>query len=44
VVVDVPPPDFMIADGHGGPNTAQAYQDIVEALYAVAYKHRFMCK
>lgn len=44
VVVDVPPMDFLMADGHGDPNTAQEYQDVVEALYATAYKLKFMSK
>lgn len=44
VVVDVPPMGFLMADGHGDPNTAQVYQDVVEALYAVAYKIKFMSK
>ncbi len=44
VVVDVPPMSFLKIDGHGDPNTAQAYQDAVEALYAVAYRLKFMSK
>ena len=43
-VVDVPPMNFLMIDGHGDPNTAQAYQDAVEALYGVAYKLKFMSK
>ena len=43
-VVDVPPMSFLMADGHGDPNTATAYQDVVEALYAVAYKVKFASK
>jgi hypothetical protein len=43
-VVDVPPMQFLMADGHGDPNTAQAYQEAVEALYAAAYKLKFMSK
>jgi hypothetical protein len=43
-VVDVPPMNFLMIDGHGDPNTAQEYQDAVEALYAVAYKLKFMSK
>jgi hypothetical protein len=43
-VVDVPPMQFLMADGHGDPNTARAYQEAVEALYAVAYKLKFMSK
>jgi hypothetical protein len=44
VVVDVPPMKFLMVDGHGDPNTAQAYQDAVEALYAVSYKLKFVSK
>jgi hypothetical protein len=44
VVVDVPPMKFLMIDGHGDPNTAQEYQDAVEALYAVAYELKFMSK
>ncbi len=43
-VVDVPPMQYLMADGHGDPNTAPAYQKAVEALYAVAYKLKFMSK
>jgi len=44
VVVDVPPMNFLMIDGHGDPNTAQEYQDALEALYAVAFKCKFMSK
>jgi len=44
VVVDVPPMNFLMIDGHGDPNTAQEYADAVEALYAVAYALKFMSK
>ena len=43
-VVDVPPMSFLMIDGHGDPNTAQEYKDAVEALYAVAYRLKFMSK
>jgi hypothetical protein len=43
-VVDVPPMNFLMIDGHGDPNTAQEYQEAVEALYAVAYKLKFVSK
>ena len=43
-VVDVPPMNFLMIDGHGDPNTAQEYQDALEALYGVAYKLKFMSK
>ncbi len=44
VVVDVPEMQFLMLDGHGDPNTAQEYKEAVEALYAVAYKLKFMSK
>ncbi|MGC9395813.1 MAG: GyrI-like domain-containing protein [Anaerolineae bacterium] len=43
-VVEVPEMQFLMVDGHGDPNTVQAYQDAVEALYSVAYKLKFMSK
>jgi hypothetical protein len=44
VVVDVPAMNFLMVDGHGDPNTAQQYADALEALYAVAYKLKFVSK
>lgn len=44
VVVDVPPIQFLMIDGHGDPNTAQEYKDAIEALFPVAYKLKFMSK
>jgi hypothetical protein len=44
VVVDVPEMQFIMVDGHGDPNKAQEYQDALEALYAVAYKIKFISK
>lgn len=43
-VVDLPEMLFLMIDGHGDPNTAQEYQDALEALYAVAYKMKFISK
>lgn len=43
-VVEVPPMQFLMIDGQGDPNTAQEYQDAIEALYAMAYKLKFMSK
>jgi hypothetical protein len=43
-IVDVPPMQYLMIDGHGDPNTAQAYREAVEALYAVAYKVKFISK
>jgi hypothetical protein len=44
VVVNVPEMQFLMADGHGDPNVSREYQEVVEALYAVAYKLKFMSK
>ena len=43
-IVDVPKMQFLMVDGHGDPNTAQEYQDALEALYGVAYKMKFISK
>jgi hypothetical protein len=43
-VVEVPALQFLMADGHGDPNTAPAYAQAVEALYAVAYRAKFISK
>ena len=43
-IVDVPPMQFLMIDGHGDPNTSQEYQDAVEALFAVSYKAKFISK
>jgi hypothetical protein len=43
-VVDVPPMNFLMVDGHGDPNVAQAYTEAIEALYGTAYAIRFISK
>lgn len=43
-VVKVPAMNFLQVDGTGDPNTAQAYREAVEALYAVAYTLKFNIK
>jgi hypothetical protein len=43
-VVDVPGMQYLMVDGHGDPNTEPAYQQAIEALYAAAYKVKFMSK
>ncbi len=44
VTVDMPEMQFIMVDGHGDPNTTQEYKDAIEALYAVAYKMKFISK
>jgi hypothetical protein len=43
-IVEVPEMQFLMVDGHGDPNTAEEYQQALEALYAVAYKLKFASK
>ncbi|GGI43881.1 hypothetical protein BCL57_000183 [Agromyces flavus] len=43
-LVEVPPMRYLAIDGHGDPNTAPAYAEAVEALYAVAYAVKFRSK
>ncbi|GAA2783791.1 GyrI-like domain-containing protein [Saccharopolyspora taberi] len=40
-VVDVPDLQYLMIDGHGDPNTSEAFSDAVTALYPVAYKLKF---
>lgn len=44
VLVNVPTMNFLMVDGEGNPNTAQAYTDAVQALYTVSYTLKFMLK
>lgn len=43
-VIDVPPLQFLMIDGHGDPNTAVAYKDALATLYPVAYALKFLSK
>jgi hypothetical protein len=43
-VVDVPPVQYLMVDGHGDPNTSQEYADALAALYPVAYALKFASK
>jgi hypothetical protein len=44
MTVDVSEMQFLMVDGHGDPNVAQEYQDALQALYALAYKIKFISK
>lgn len=43
-VVEVPPLQFLLADGRGDPNTAEEYRTVVEALYTLSYTVRALAK
>lgn len=40
-LIEVPPLQYLMVDGAGDPNTAQAYQDAVSALFPLAYTLKF---
>jgi hypothetical protein len=44
VPIEAPPVTYLMADGHGDPNTAPEYRLAVESLYSTAYAIKFMCK
>ncbi|MHA7262854.1 GyrI-like domain-containing protein [Arthrobacter sp. TMN-37] len=43
-IVTVPTMRFLMIDGHGDPNTSEAYKDALATLYPVAYKLKFFSK
>jgi hypothetical protein len=43
-IVEVPELAFLMIDGRGDPNTSEAYQDALQALYGVAYTLKFALK
>ncbi len=43
-VVEVPPLQYLMVDGHGDPNTSNAYRDALASIYPVAYKLKFASK
>ena len=44
VIVDVPPLTYLAVDGAGDPNSALAYAQAVEALFAASYAVKFASK
>jgi len=44
VLVEVPALNYLMVDGQGDPNTAPAYAEAIEALFAVSYTLKFMIK
>ena len=43
-ILDVPPMQYLMIDGHGDPNTTPDYADAISALYPLAYKLKFASK
>lgn len=44
LVVKVPVMQYLMIDGHGDPNTSQAYEDALKTIYPVAYTLKFLSK
>lgn len=42
--VNVPAMNFLLLDGEGDPNTSQAFQDALGALYPISYTLKFFVK
>lgn len=43
-LIDVPSMPFLMADGHGDPNTSPRYAEVVEALFVASYAVRAVAK
>lgn len=43
-IVDLPPLQYLMVDGHGDPNSSQEFKDAIASLYPVAYKLKFASK
>lgn len=43
-LIDVPPLQYLMVDGHGDPNTSTAYRDAVMSVYPLAYTLKFASK
>lgn len=43
-VVDVPPMNYLMIDGHGDPNKVRTYQEAIEALFSLSYTLKFAIK
>ncbi|HWQ19074.1 MAG TPA: GyrI-like domain-containing protein [Methanotrichaceae archaeon] len=43
-ILEVPAMNFLMVDGSGDPNTSEAYQKAIKALYAVSYGLKFCQK
>ena len=43
-MVDVPSMNYLMVDGRGNPNTSEAFQQAIRALYTLSYTLKFMIK
>ena len=40
-ILDVPPTQYLMLDGHGDPNSSSQFADALEVMYPMAYKLKF---
>ena len=43
-IVEVPPLNYIMVDGHGDPNTAPEYGEAIQTLYSLSYTLKFHSK
>ncbi len=43
-ILDVPPLQYIMVDGHGDPNTSKEYADALQTLYSLSYTLKFHVK
>jgi len=43
-VIEIPPLQYLMVDGHGDPNTSQRFQDATQTLYSLSYTLKFHLK
>lgn len=43
-IIEVPPLQYIMVDGHGDPNTAPVYVEAIQTLYSLAYTLKFHVK
>ena len=43
-ILDIPPLNYLMVDGHGNPNTVPAYAQAIQTLYGLTYTIKFHVK
>ena len=43
-LIEIPPLQYLMIDGHGDPNTSQLYMDALQTLYSLSYTLKFHLK
>lgn len=43
-IIEVPPLQYLMIDGHGDPNTSQRFMDAMQTLYSISYTLKFAFK